>query len=102
MREAVLPVPIVMLTAAGSESDTVLGLDAGANDYVTKPFRLNELLARLRAHLRQSEHSDEAVLTIGPYTFQPGAKLMIDSSCRRKLRLTTHETAILHYLYHAR
>src|SRR6267142_655635 len=57
MREAALSVPIVMLTAAGSESDTVLGLDAGANDYVTKPFRLHELLARLRAHLRQSEHS---------------------------------------------
>jgi DNA-binding response OmpR family regulator len=101
MREAALTVPIVMLTAAGSETDTVQGLDAGANDYVTKPFRLNELLARLRAHLRQSEHSDEAVLTIGPYTFQPGAKLMIDASGRKKVRLTEKETAILKYLYRA-
>src|SRR5260370_24673407 len=101
MREAALTVPIVMLTAAGSETDTVQGLDAGANDYVTKPFRLNELLARLRAHLRQSEHSDEAVLTIGPYTFQPGAKLMVDGSGRKKVRLTEKETAILKYLYRA-
>jgi len=91
----------VMLTAAGSESDTVLGLDAGANDYVTKPFRLHELLARLRAHLRQSEHSDDAVLRIGPYTFQPGAKLMVDGSGRKKVRLTEKETAILKYLYRA-
>src|SRR5260370_14488940 len=101
MREAVLPVPIVMRTAAGSESDTVLGRDAGANAYVTKPFRLNEMLARLGANLRQSEHSDEAVLTIGPYTFQPGAKLMIDASGRKKVRLTEKETAILKYLYRA-
>src|SRR3954453_23903262 len=92
---------IVMLTAADSEADTVTGLDAGANDYVTKPFRLNVLLARLRAHLRQSEHSDDAVLTIGPYTFQPGAKLMVDGGARKKVRLTEKETAILKYLYRA-
>src|SRR5712691_8246240 len=101
MRRAAVNVAIVMLTAADSEADTVQGLDAGANDYVTKPFRLNELLARLRAHLRQSEHSDDAVLTIGPYTFQPGAKLMIDSSRRKKVGLTEKETAILKYLYRA-
>src|SRR2546423_1947291 len=93
--------PIVMLTAADSEADTVMGLDAGANDYVTKPFRLSVLLARLRAHLRQNEHSDDAVLTIGPYTFQPGAKLMVDGSGRKKVRLTEKETAILKYLYRA-
>ena len=69
MRRAGITVPIVMLTAADSEADTVQGLDAGANDYVTKPFRLGVLLARLRAHLRQSELNDDAVLTIGPYTF---------------------------------
>src|ERR1051325_9979705 len=84
MRSAGVSAPIVMLTAADSETDTVTGLDAGANDYVTKPFRLSVLLARLRAHLRQSEHSDDAVLTIGPYTFQPGAKLMIDGGARKK------------------
>ncbi len=101
MRRAGITVPILMLTAADSEGDTVLGLDAGANDYVTKPFRLNVLLARLRAHLRQSEHRDDAVFAIGPYTFQPSAKLMSDPSRRKKVRLTEKETAILRYLYHA-
>ncbi len=101
LRHSGIHVPVVMLTAADSEADTVLGLDAGANDYVTKPFRLNELLARLRAHLRQSEHSDDAVLTIGPYTFRPSAKLMTDTSGRRKVRLTEKEAAILKFLYRA-
>jgi len=66
MRRAGVRIPILMLTGADSEADTVLGLDSGADDYVTKPFRLSVLLARLRAHLRQSEHSDDAVFTIGP------------------------------------
>src|SRR5258708_15575555 len=76
MRRAGITVPIVMLTAADSEADTVLGLDAGANDYVTQPFRLSVLLARLRAHLRQTERNDDAVLTIWPYTSRPRARLM--------------------------
>jgi DNA-binding response OmpR family regulator len=101
LRREAVNVPIVMLTAADSDGDTVQGLDAGANDYVTKPFRLNVLLARLRAHLRQSEHRDDAVFAIGPYTFQPGAKLMTDQTRRKKVRLTEKETAILRYLYHA-
>jgi DNA-binding response OmpR family regulator len=101
LRREAINVPIVMLTAADSDGDTVLGLDAGANDYVTKPFRLNVLLARLRAQLRQSEHRDDAVFAIGPYTFQPGAKLMTDQTRRKKVRLTEKETAILRYLYHA-
>jgi DNA-binding response OmpR family regulator len=100
-RRAAINVPILMLTAADSDGDTVQGLDAGANDYVTKPFRLNVLLARLRAHLRQSEHREDAVFAIGPYTFQPGAKLMTDPARRKKVRLTEKETAILRYLYHA-
>src|ERR1700722_9469305 len=100
-RRSAIHVPIVMLTAADGEGDTVMGLDAGADDYVTKPFRLNVLLARLRAHLRQSEHRDDAVFAIGPYTFQPGAKLMTDQTRRKKVRLTEKETAILRYLYHA-
>jgi DNA-binding response OmpR family regulator len=100
-RRSAINVPILMLTAADSENDTVQGLDAGADDYVTKPFRLNVLLARLRAHLRQSAHRDDAVFSIGPYTFQPGAKLLTDPAKRKKVRLTEKETAILRYLYHA-
>jgi DNA-binding response OmpR family regulator len=101
LRQRGVGVPIVMLTGADSEADTVLGLESGADDYVTKPFRLSVLLARLRAHLRQSEHSDDAVFTIGPYTFRPSAKLLMDPSGRKKVRLTEKETAILKYLYRA-
>jgi len=91
--------PIVMLTAAESDADTILGLDAGANDYVTKPFRLGVLLARLRAQLRQHEQSEDAVFTIGPYTFRPAAKLLVADDSGKKVRLTEKETAILKYLY---
>jgi DNA-binding response OmpR family regulator len=101
LRRAGVLVPIVMLTGADSEADTILGLESGADDYVTKPFRLSVLLARLRAHLRQSEYSDDAVFAIGPYSFRPGAKLLTDRSGRRKVRLTEKETAILKYLYRA-
>jgi len=101
LRRSGVQVPIVMLTGADSEPDTIVGLEAGADDYVTKPFRLSVLLARLRAHLRQSDQSDAAVFMIGPYTFRPGAKLLTDQSGRRKVRLTEKETAILKYLYRA-
>ena len=93
--------PILMLTAADGEADTILGLDSGANDYITKPFRLNVLLARLRAQLRQHEQSEDAVFTIGPYTFRPSAKLLAAEGGRKKVRLTEKETAILKYLYRA-
>ncbi|MDX2143742.1 MAG: response regulator transcription factor [Rhodospirillaceae bacterium] len=93
--------PIVMLTAADSDSDTITGLEAGANDYVTKPFRMAVLLARVRAHLRQHEKSDDAIFVIGPYKFQPAAKMLIagDGPNPKKIKLTEKETAILKYLY---
>src|SRR5437763_9838418 len=86
MRSAGVSAPIVMLTAADSEADTVMGLDAGANDYVTKPFRLSVLLARLRAHLRLSEFWDDAARTIGRYTFKPGYQLQVDAYDRTQSR----------------
>ena len=91
--------PIIMLTAADSEDDTITGLEAGANDYVTKPFRMAVLLARLRAHLRQHEKSDDAIFLIGPYKFQPAAKMLVIGDGQRKIRLTEKETSILKYLY---
>jgi DNA-binding response OmpR family regulator len=102
LRDAEVQVPIVMLTGADSDADTILGLDSGADDYVTKPFRLSVLLARLRAQLRHSEHSDDAEFNVGPYIFRPSAKLLIDPGGRKKVRLTEKETAILKYLYRAR
>ncbi|WP_316976005.1 response regulator transcription factor [Shumkonia mesophila] len=99
MRRGGVTSPIIMLTGADTDADTILGLDSGANDYITKPFRLGVLLARLRAHIRQHERSDDAVFAIGPYTFQPGNKLLVDEPRRKKIRLTDKETAILKYLY---
>ncbi len=99
MRRAGVKSPIIMLTGADTDADTILGLDSGANDYITKPFRLGVLLARLRAHIRQHERSDDAVFTIGPYTFQPSAKMLVDEARNRKIRLTDKEAAILKYLY---
>jgi len=99
MRDAGVRSPIIMLTAADSEDDTVTGLDAGANDYVTKPFRMAVLLARVRAHLRQHTQSGDAIFSIGPYKFQPAAKMLVNEEADKKIRLTEKETAILKYLF---
>lgn len=99
MRRGGVKSPIIMLTAADTDADTILGLDAGANDYVSKPFRLGVLLARLRAQLRQHEQSEDAVFTIGPYTFMPSSKILVDEETSKKVRLTEKETAILKYLF---
>lgn len=101
MRRAGVNIPIIMLTGADSDSDTILGLDSGANDYVTKPFRLNVLLARVRAQLRQHEQSEDATFSIGPYSFRPSAKMLLTGEDKRKIRLTEKETAILKYLCRA-
>ena len=101
MRRAGVKSPIIMLTGADTDADAILGLDSGANDYVTKPFRLGVLLARIRAHIRQHERSDDAVFAIGPYSFQPGAKMLLDTESNRKVRLTDKEAAILKFLYRA-
>ena len=92
--------PIIMLTGNDTDADAVLGLESGANDYVTKPFRFAVLLARIRAHLRQHEGSEDAIFALGPYSFRPSAKLLVTEK-GQKLRLTEKETAILRYLYRA-
>jgi DNA-binding response OmpR family regulator len=93
--------PIIILTGSDDEADVVRGLESGANDYVAKPFRLAELLARLRAQLRIFENSEDAVFTIGPYTFRPSAKLLQEPAKNRRIRLTEKEAAILKFLYRA-
>jgi DNA-binding response OmpR family regulator len=98
MRKQGVKCPVIMLTGLNTDSDTILGLDAGANDYVAKPFKFPVLLARIRAQLRQHEQSEDAVFAIGPYSFRPGAKVLIDEN-ERKVRLTEKETNILKFLY---
>lgn len=92
--------PVIMLTASDGEAETILGLESGASDYVGKPFRFAVLLARVRAQLRAHEHSEDAVLRIGPYEFHPAGRVLVDGK-GRKLRLTDKEANILKYLYRA-
>jgi DNA-binding response OmpR family regulator len=98
LRDSGVSCPIILLTAAESDADTIEGLDAGANDYVTKPFRFAVLMARVHAHLRSHGHSEDAQYRIGPYTFRPSAKLLIDEAAK-KIRLTEKETNILKFLH---
>lgn len=98
LRKGDFKAPIIMLTGHDTDSDTILGLEAGANDYVTKPFRFAVLLARIRAQLRQHENSEDATFTVGRFTFKPASKLLADEQ-GGKVRLTEKETSILRFLY---
>jgi DNA-binding response OmpR family regulator len=100
IRKHKVSVPILMLTGQTSDADAILGLDSGANDYVAKPIKFPVLLARVRAHIRTHEQSDEVSFRFGPYEFKPAAKLLTDEN-ERKIRLTEKETDILRYLYRA-
>ncbi|MFD1343913.1 response regulator transcription factor [Litorisediminicola beolgyonensis] len=100
MRKQGVKSPIVMLTGHDSDADTILGLDAGANDYVTKPFKFPVLLARIRAQLRQHEQSEDAIFQLGPYSFRPSMKLLVTED-DKKIRLTEKETNILKFLHRA-
>jgi DNA-binding response OmpR family regulator len=101
LRQRGYRMPIIMLTGLVSEIDVIRGLDCGANDYIAKPFKLSVLLARLRAQLRIFENSEDAIFIIGPYTFRPATKLLLDITKGRRIRLTEKEAAILKFLYRA-
>jgi DNA-binding response OmpR family regulator len=100
LRKSGLKSPIIMLTGQDSDADQILGLDSGANDYITKPFKFAVLLARIRAQLRQHEQSEDAVFSIGHYTFKPASKILMEEN-GGKIRLTEKETSILKFLYRA-
>ena len=97
LRKQGVKCPVIMLTGQDSDADTILGLDAGANDYVTKPFKFPVLLARMRAQLRQHEQSEDANFAVGPYTFKPAHKVLLLQN-GQKIRLTEKETNILKFL----
>jgi len=101
LRQKGVKMPIIILTGSDDDSDVVRGLEAGANDYVAKPFRLAVLLARIRRQLSSFENSEDAVFPIGPYTFRPAAKLLEERTKNKRIRLTEKEAAILKYLYRA-
>lgn len=93
--------PIIVLTAIGSEAEQVLAMEAGATDHLAKPFNTTVLLAKLRSHLRQHELTENAVCLVGPYTFAPADKLLINEDGKR-ISLTATETRLLRYLYRTR
>ncbi len=99
MRIGGIKSPIIMLASADTNADTILSLDAGANDHITKPFRFVVLLARMRSCILQCEHSDDEAFIIGPYSFQPSSQLLLEKKTNNMVRLTDKETAILKYLY---
>lgn len=100
LRRAGVSVPILMLTGEIGEHSAIAGLDAGADDYVTKPFRLGELMARLRARLRKRGGAEEEI-RIGPHLFQPARKALTDTRSGLRERLTDKEVAILLTLHRA-
>ena len=91
--------PIVMLTAKNAEADIIEGLEAGANDYITKPLRVGELLARIHTQLRQFEAFDNARFELADLNFVPANKMLYKTGCRRMQALTEKETTILKFLY---
>ncbi len=101
LREHRVHVPIVVLDERVEELEIVRALDAGAIDYLIKPLRSEELQARIRAHLRQHQTSDAAVLRIGPYHFRPGESSLHEVATDRLIRLTLKETGVLRHLYRA-
>lgn len=101
LRRKGVHVPVIMLTGLNGDADTVLGLDSGANDYITKPFKLGVLLARLRAHIRQHEMSEDASFAVGPYVFRPAIKILQRNHGGKDIGLSEKENAIRKQLYRA-
>jgi two-component system OmpR family response regulator len=99
-REAGLTVPILVLTARGAWYEKVQGIDSGADDYVGKPFRIEEVLARVRALIRRASGQAAGDLRSGPVTLDPRtARVTVDGA---PVRLTSHEYRVLAYLLHQR
>jgi two-component system OmpR family response regulator len=99
-REAGLMMPVLVLTARGSWHEKVQGIDGGADDYVAKPFRMEEVLARLRALIRRSSGQVSAEIRCGPIALDPrAARVTVNGN---PVRLTSHEFRVLSYLMHHR
>lgn len=93
VRERGLEMPIVMLTAKGQEEDIVLGLNLGADDYVTKPFKVRELVARVNAFLRRRKSERDALTRFGEFTLDVTAHKLFRGG--REVELTAKEFGLL-------
>ena len=97
-RESGLTLPVLVLTARGSWHEKVRGIDEGADDYVAKPFRIEEVIARLRALIRRSSGQLHPALRCGTITLDPRlARVTRDGAA---VKLTAHEFRVLSYLMH--
>jgi two-component system OmpR family response regulator len=97
-REAGRSMPVLVLTARGSWHEKVQGIDSGADDYMAKPFRMEELLARLRALIRRSSGQSNPELRCGPLVLDPrSGKVTLEGA---EVKLTGHEFRVLSYLMH--
>jgi two-component system, OmpR family, response regulator len=99
-RDQGVAVPVIVLTARGSWSEKVQGIDSGADDYVSKPFRMEEVLARLRGLIRRASGQLTPVLRSGSVLLDPkSARVTLDGV---PVKLTSHEFRVLSYLMHHR
>jgi len=98
LRNAAVKTPVVMLTAKGELEDKVRGLDCGADDYLIKPFQMEELSARLRALLRRSINSDDGSLSYGDVVLEPSSMMLSCIATGEKVRLSDKEFRIMEYL----
>ena len=91
-------IPIIMLTARAEESDRIIGLEIGADDYISKPFSPNELVARVRALMRRSKRTEPSgsTLSFGPLVMDLGRHTVLDEG--REVKLTAKEFMLLQYL----
>jgi two-component system OmpR family response regulator len=99
-REAGLAMPVVVLTARGSWHEKVQGIDSGADDYLSKPFRMEELLARLRALIRRASGQMTPALRSGGVSLDPRLSQVTRDGV--PVKLTSHEFRVLSYLMHHR
>ncbi len=97
LRRAGFVAPIIMLGATQAEAEVIAGLDAGADDYIARPFQPSVLIARLRAQLRHRGQPGGAVQAMGPYLFHPATRQLVERASGRKIRLTAKEAAMLRY-----
>ena len=93
--------PILMLTGKDAEEDIILGLEAGANDYISKPMRMGELLARIKSHLQQHRASDDVRFQLGSLSFIPATKMLQHDESGQKQLLTEKEAVILKFFIRA-
>ena len=91
--------PIILVAEELGEDVAIVALDAGANDYVLKPFKINVLVAKIRSNIRQFEQSEFAILRFGRFSFKPGDKILLNNSSKEEVRLTDKEAAIIKLLY---